>query len=344
MIAVFVAGALDLFVAALLASGVMLATGCLTQNAARASVNWAVITTIAGAFGISACLENTGVANAIATTLVGGATGVGAGTTGVFVAVYVATFFLCNVVGNNAAAALMYPIAAGASEQQGIDRDQMAFLLMLAASASFMSPFGYQTNLMVYGPGGYVFADFLRFGVPMQFVQMVVSVGVVLLGNNWWAGWVAGFGAIGASTSRGSSPRNSARGRGKETVKGRGWRRKNWRKSRRRKSPGRRWTAHAQTECCSRASCETSNAYRPPFSLLRESRLRTRACACAVHATNLVSYYSEDYSYTRSAHRVDAGDGAPVTRSRGCPCRWLRRSLVRVCFLVSGGPREASVP
>ena len=197
MIAVFVAGALDLFVAALLASGVMLATGCLTQNAARASVNWAVITTIAGAFGISACLENTGVANAIATTLVGGATGVGAGTTGVFVAVYVATFFLCNVVGNNAAAALMYPIAAGAAEQQGIDRDQMAFLLMLAASASFMSPFGYQTNLMVYGPGGYVFADFLRFGVPMQFVQMVVSVGVVLLGNNWWAGWVAGFGAIG---------------------------------------------------------------------------------------------------------------------------------------------------
>ena len=197
MIAVFVAGALDLFVAALLASGVMLATGCLTQNAARASVKWDVITTIAAAFGISACLENTGVAGAIATTLVGGATGVGAGTTGVLVAVYVATFFLCNVVGNNAAAALMYPIAAGAAEQQGVDRDQMAFLLMLAASASFMSPFGYQTNLMVYGPGGYVFADFLRFGVPMQFVQMVVSVGVVLLGKHWWVGWVAGFGAIG---------------------------------------------------------------------------------------------------------------------------------------------------
>ena len=112
------------------------------------------------------------------------------------IAVYIATFFLCNVVGNNAAAALMYPIAAGAAEQQVIDRDQMAYLLMLAASASFMSPFGYQTNLMVYGPGGYVFADFLRFGVPMQVVQMIVSVGVVLLGDLWWVGWVAGFGAI----------------------------------------------------------------------------------------------------------------------------------------------------
>mgnify|MGYP002852956388 CR=1 FL=1 len=196
MIAVFVAGALDLFVAALLASGIMLATGCLTQNAARGAVKWEVITTIAAAFGISAAMEATGVANAIATTLVGGAAGVGAGTPGVLIAVYIATFFLCNVVGNNAAAALMYPIAAAAAEQQVIDRDQMAYLLMLAASASFMSPFGYQTNLMVYGPGGYVFADFLRFGVPMQAVQMIVSVGVVLLGDLWWVGWVAGFGAI----------------------------------------------------------------------------------------------------------------------------------------------------
>jgi uncharacterized protein with PhoU and TrkA domain len=196
MIAVFVAGALDLFVAALLASGIMLATGCLTQNAARGAVKWEVITTIAAAFGISAAMEATGVASAIATTLVGGAAGIGAGTPGVLIAVYIATFFLCNVVGNNAAAALMYPIAASAAEQQVIDRDQMAYLLMLAASASFMSPFGYQTNLMVYGPGGYVFADFLRFGVPMQVVQMIVSVGVVLLGDLWWVGWVAGFGAI----------------------------------------------------------------------------------------------------------------------------------------------------
>ena len=161
MIAVFVAGAMDLFVAALLASGVMLATGCLTQDAARGAVKWDVITTIAAAFGISAAMEQSGVAGAIATTLVSGGQSLGTGTPGVLIAVYVATFFLCNVVGNNAAAALMYPIAAGASEQQGIDSDQMSFLLMLAASASFMSPFGYQTNLMVYGPGGYVFADFL---------------------------------------------------------------------------------------------------------------------------------------------------------------------------------------
>ena len=67
---------------------------------------------------------------------------------------------------------------------------------MLAASASFMSPFGYQTNLMVYGPGGYVFANFLKIGSPMQIVQMIVSVSVVLLDSRWWIGWIVGFGSV----------------------------------------------------------------------------------------------------------------------------------------------------
>eukprot|EP00223_Ostreococcus_mediterraneus_P003509 CAMPEP_0179605312 /NCGR_PEP_ID=MMETSP0930-20121108/851_1 /TAXON_ID=548131 ORGANISM="Ostreococcus mediterraneus, Strain clade-D-RCC1621" /NCGR_SAMPLE_ID=MMETSP0930 /ASSEMBLY_ACC=CAM_ASM_000580 /LENGTH=1050 /DNA_ID=CAMNT_0021473727 /DNA_START=338 /DNA_END=3486 /DNA_ORIENTATION=+ len=196
MIAVFVGGAVDLFVAALLASGVMLATGCLTQEAARAAVKWDVIVTIAAAFGISAAMEQSGVANSIASTLVNIGNAAGTGKPGILVAVYIATVVLCNVVGNNAAAALMFPIAAGSAEQQGIDNVQMSFLLMLAASASFMSPFGYQTNLMVYGPGGYVFANFLKFGAPMQVVQLIVSVSVVLLDDLWWIGWVVGFGVV----------------------------------------------------------------------------------------------------------------------------------------------------
>ena len=196
MIAVFVAGALDLFVAALLASGIMMATGCLTQEAARAAVKWEVIVTIAAAFGISAAMEQSGVAAAIASTLVDGGNAIGTGKAGILVAVYVATVILCNIVGNNAAAALMFPIAAGAADKQGIENSQMSFLLMLAASASFMSPFGYQTNLMVYGPGGYVFANFLKFGAPMQVVQLIVSVSVVLLDDKWWIGWVVGFSVV----------------------------------------------------------------------------------------------------------------------------------------------------
>ena len=124
--------------------------------------------------------------------------GLGTGKPGILTGVYLATVLLCNIVGNNAAAALMYPIAAGAADKQGIANVQMSFLLMLASSASFMSPFGYQTNLMVYGPGGYVFANFLKFGAPMQVVQMIVSISVVLLDDSWWIGWIVGFGAVGS--------------------------------------------------------------------------------------------------------------------------------------------------
>merc|ERR1712032_1560505 len=83
----------------------------------------------------------------------------------------------------NAAAALMFPIASQAALDQGTDLTTMSFLLMLAASASFASPFGYQTNLMVFGAGGYVFGDFIRFGGPMQIWQLVVSVLVVVIGT-----------------------------------------------------------------------------------------------------------------------------------------------------------------
>lgn len=84
------------------------------------------------------------------------------------IAVYVATVLLSNVVANNAAAALMYPIAINVATSEDLRTDLMAYLLMLAASASFAVPFGYQTNLMVYGAGGYRFSDFVKFGGPMQ--------------------------------------------------------------------------------------------------------------------------------------------------------------------------------
>ncbi len=79
----------------------------------------------------------------------------GIGYAGLYGAVYLATVLISNIVTNNAAAALMFPIAINAAEQTGADAKLMSFNLMLAASASFMSPFGYTTNLLVYGSGGY---------------------------------------------------------------------------------------------------------------------------------------------------------------------------------------------
>ena len=84
----------------------------------------------------------------------------------------------------------MFPIAAEAAAEANISLLKMSYLLMLGASASFMSPFGYQTNLMVYGPGGYVFKDFLNFGFPMQLVQLVVSVAAIAADELWWLLWI----------------------------------------------------------------------------------------------------------------------------------------------------------
>ena len=97
------------------------------------------------------------------------------------VAVYLATVLLSNVVANNAAAALMFPIAIGVAESEGLRTDLMAYLLMLAASASFAVPFGYQTNLMVYGAGGYKFKDFTRFGGIMQVCFLFCPCSTALL-------------------------------------------------------------------------------------------------------------------------------------------------------------------
>ena len=238
MIVFYTAGVTELIIAAIFAAGIMIACGALSEQEARDAIKWDVIVTIAAAFGMSKALQNSGVAGVVAARLVRLAELSGTGRGGLLVAVYLATFVISNVVTNNAAAALMFPVAAEAAERQGESLVSMSFLVMLAASASFMSPFGYQTNLMVYGPGGYVFKDFLRFGVPMQVVQMVVSVVVIVLGDTfWYVSWGAtgigfaatcvlmtttpmnafktcvGFFGMGSSGSRGSPEYGEVEGR-----------------------------------------------------------------------------------------------------------------------------------
>ena len=108
--------------------------------------------------------------------------------------------FFCSynysqVVANNAAAALIFPIAMGAAEIEGVDLTLMAYTLMLAASAAFMTPFGYQTNLMVMGPGGYNTVDFLRFGTLMQVVLWIATT-IFLVTKRWWFCWLASFAVL----------------------------------------------------------------------------------------------------------------------------------------------------
>jgi di/tricarboxylate transporter len=177
-------------VCGLVASILMVVFGILSEAEARNAVNWDIYITIAAAFGIGQALINSGVADAIANFLVDVGTAIGIGDAGLLGAVYFATFLISNVVTNNAAAALIFPIAMDAAEQTGIDTTIMAYTLMLGASASFMSPFGYTTNLLIYGPGGYKYKDFLMFGTPMQLVLWLLSISYLSVIEPWYLSWL----------------------------------------------------------------------------------------------------------------------------------------------------------
>ncbi|MEP3561388.1 MAG: SLC13 family permease, partial [Marinobacter sp.] len=95
--------------------------------------------------------------------------------------VYILTAAFTEMITNNAAAVLMFPIALAISEQLGVSVLPFAIAVMFAASASFITPLGYQTNLMVYGPGRYRFTDYVRIGTPLSLLVGVVAVGLIPL-------------------------------------------------------------------------------------------------------------------------------------------------------------------
>ena len=185
----------SLFGTAMTAAILMVACGVLSEAEARAAIQWPIYLTIAPAFGVGQALINSGVASAMSSFLVKVGTAMGIGQAGLLGAVYLATVLMSQVVANNAAAALIFPIAMGAAEAAGIDQLLMAFAIMLAASAAFMTPFGYQTNLMVMGHGGYSTADFLIFGTPMQVVLLFVSTAALVV-RPWWITWLVSFAAL----------------------------------------------------------------------------------------------------------------------------------------------------
>ncbi len=179
MVGLAATGVLDILEAAILAALVLLFTRTVTVVEARRSLELNVLIVIAASLGISRALEKTGAAAFIAGHLIEIVRGVGP--VGLLAAVYLVTTILTEVITNNAAAALVFPIAVAAAAQAGLDPKPFAVAVAIAASASFSTPIGYQTNLMVYGPGGYRFRDFLRIGIPLNILFMVVSLVVIPL-------------------------------------------------------------------------------------------------------------------------------------------------------------------
>lgn len=165
--------------AGLIAAGGMLLTGCCNPTDARRSIDWEVLITIAAALGIGETMRSTGLAASIAR---GAVEAIGSEHPWLVLAtIYATTMVLTEILTNNATAALMYPIAMATAKSLGLDYHPFLVAIMIAASCGFATPFGYQTNLMVYGPGGYRFTDFLKLGVPLDLVTMAVTLSVIPL-------------------------------------------------------------------------------------------------------------------------------------------------------------------
>jgi di/tricarboxylate transporter len=163
--------------ASLLAALILVGIKVLTPGEARASVDLNVIVVIATAFGVAAAVEESGLAAVISNGLVGIFGGLG--DRGVLFSVVLATVILTAVVNNNATALLMFPIAVSAAAATSIQARGFAIAVAVATSVDFLTPIGYQTNTMVYGPGGYRFGDYSRLGAPLTAVVMTAIVSLV---------------------------------------------------------------------------------------------------------------------------------------------------------------------
>jgi di/tricarboxylate transporter len=164
---------LGMFKAAILAATLMIATRCCSVSLARRSIDWEVLLAIAASFAIGAALEKTKAAQMIADYMIGLAQGNAWASLAV---VYLVTLITTELITNNAAAALMFPMALATAERLNVNAMSFIIVVMMSASAGFATPIGYQTNLMVYGPGGYKFTDYLKVGVPLDILIGVITV------------------------------------------------------------------------------------------------------------------------------------------------------------------------
>jgi di/tricarboxylate transporter len=161
-----------MFRAAAVAAAVLMITRCITVSQAYRSVDMQVLLVIIAAFGVGKAMEKTGAAAFIAQHMVS----LGAGNPHfVLSMLYLTTSILTEMVTNNAAALILWPIAMSMAGQMEVSFVPFAFSIMMGASASFATPIGYQCNMMVYGPGGYRFSDFLKIGVPMNIIMWLVA-------------------------------------------------------------------------------------------------------------------------------------------------------------------------
>ena len=177
MVGVAALGILPISIASFVAVGALIGTRCIDGRIARQSVEWNVLIVIGAGLGIALAMQKSGAASEIASLLVGSTGGLGPWAT--LAVVYLTTLLLAEFLHHNAAVAIMFPIAIQAATQVGADPRAFIMANAMGAACAFANPVTYQTHLIVYGPGGYRFTDFVRAGLPLDLLCAAVALTVI---------------------------------------------------------------------------------------------------------------------------------------------------------------------
>lgn len=168
---------LPLSVLALSGVAMMVLTGCLPVRLAYSSIDMSIVLLIAGMISLGMAMEKTGLVHAVSTSIVDVL--MDYGPAAVMAGIYILSALVTSMVSNTAVALLLTPIALDVAGSMGYEPAPFVFAVLFGASACFATPMGYQTNLFVYGPGGYRFTDFVRVGAPLNIVLFLTALFVI---------------------------------------------------------------------------------------------------------------------------------------------------------------------
>jgi di/tricarboxylate transporter len=168
---------MPILVSSLVGVAAMFISGCLTPDEAYQDMDWMVIVLLGAIIPLGIAMQNTGTAQLLSTHMLNVTAPLGL--FGVLATFYLLTSLLTELISNNAAAVVLTPIAIATGAALGVSPMPFVVAVMFAASNSFMTPIGYQTNTFIYGPGGYKFSDFVRVGGPLNLLLLIVATFVI---------------------------------------------------------------------------------------------------------------------------------------------------------------------
>ena len=181
VVVVAATGLLPIVAAAATGALMMVLSGCVSTEEAYGAIEWNVLFLLAGMLSLGAAMEKTGASTMLADGMIDSVGGLGP--LALLAAFFGATMLLTEVMSNNATVALLLPIAITTAQAIDVDPRAFMFAVVFAASSSFMTPVGYQTNTMIYGPGQYRFKDFARVGAPLNLIFW--ALGTLLIPWFW---------------------------------------------------------------------------------------------------------------------------------------------------------------